>query len=228
MSEQLRDDRISPLHAGAWTLHDFAWPAAASPGEGARLSWLRADLVRYGSEGTATFDYESSISGSAGVPLVPTHHLSEPDEPRVKAMRRLVREGVLPPVLLWSVTGFVGYVILDGHDRLVAAMAEDAMPSFVVISRTDRAGSELRDQADAARYEATMRQLDLAARRGGDPDGIARARSGASRELARRLETQGQDPTWSWPIDGGAPAWNKSASQVSAQWVHHTRWDDDE
>jgi hypothetical protein len=226
MSEQLCGGGVSPLHAGGWTMHDIAWPAI-TPRTGAGLGWLRADLVRYESDGTATFDYESSSEGSAGMPLIPTRHLSEPDEPRVKSMRRLVREGVLPPVLLWSVTGFVGYVILDGHDRLVAAMAEDAMPSFIVVSRTDRAQSLLREQAATARYEATMQHLDLAARRGGDPDGVTRARTEASRELARRLGLRAQDPTWSWPIDGGAPAWSSAASQVSAQWVHRTRWDDD-
>ena len=228
MAEQLRGGRAGPLHAGDWTMHEITWPPIISPRDHARLSWLRADLVEYGEDGTATFDYESSTDGSAGVPLVPMRHLSEPSAPRVKAMRRLVREGVLPPVLLWSVTGFVGYVVLDGHDRLVAALAESLVPSFVVVSRTDRTRTDVREQAHVTHYETTMRQLDLVAGRGGDPDGVARAREGASRELSRRLRRVEQDPTWSWPIDGGARAWDRSASQVSAAWVHRTRWDDDE
>ncbi|WP_039057597.1 hypothetical protein [Enterobacter sp. Bisph1] len=53
---------------------------------------------------------------------------------RVKWWRKKCREGELPPVLLWSVAGLASFVILDGHDRLQAALAEGIQPQFLVLS----------------------------------------------------------------------------------------------
>jgi hypothetical protein len=41
---------------------------------------------------------------------------------RVKAYRRLVRERTLPPLLVWYVSGLGCYLLVDGHDRLAAAL----------------------------------------------------------------------------------------------------------
>jgi hypothetical protein len=43
---------------------------------------------------------------------------------RVKWRRKKAREGLLPPVLLWWFSGLVSYIVLDGHDRLLAAALE--------------------------------------------------------------------------------------------------------
>ncbi len=44
----------------------------------------------------------------------------------MKAYRKHVRDGTLAPVLLWWVPFLDGWLILDGHDRAVAALAETA------------------------------------------------------------------------------------------------------
>lgn len=47
-----------------------------------------------------------------------------PDDSRLKWWRKKCREGSLPPVLVWYITGLASYVILDGHCRLQAAIEE--------------------------------------------------------------------------------------------------------
>ncbi|MGB8939405.1 MAG: hypothetical protein WCD21_04060 [Streptomyces sp.] len=40
------------------------------------------------------------------------------DDPRVKAYRKQARDGTLPPVLLWWVSGLDCHLVLDGHAGL--------------------------------------------------------------------------------------------------------------
>lgn len=68
--------------------------------------------------------------------VLPLRTLGESDQGRIKAFRKLAREGALPPILLWWVSGFQMYVILDGHDRLAAAVAENVSPKVVVCGRS--------------------------------------------------------------------------------------------
>lgn len=61
--------------------------------------------------------------------------LSAEDAPRVRAHRTHARDGTLAPVLLWWVTALDGWLLLDGHDRAVAALAEGRTPPCVVLTR---------------------------------------------------------------------------------------------
>ena len=58
----------------------------------------------------------------------------EPESGRVKWWRKKSLEGSLPPVLVWFISGLASFVILDGHDRLQAALAEGIQPQFLVLS----------------------------------------------------------------------------------------------
>lgn len=58
----------------------------------------------------------------------------DPASSRVKWWRKKAREGTLPPILLWFVSGLGAYVILDGHSRLQAARDEGVPPLFIVLS----------------------------------------------------------------------------------------------
>ncbi|WP_304163861.1 hypothetical protein [Lonsdalea britannica] len=58
----------------------------------------------------------------------------DPASSRVKWWRKKAREGALPPILLWFVSGLGAYVILDGHSRLQAARDEGVPPLFIVLS----------------------------------------------------------------------------------------------
>ncbi|GGM17498.1 hypothetical protein GCM10010129_72090 [Streptomyces fumigatiscleroticus] len=77
--------------------------------------------------------------------VLPLRRLSAPDAPRVKAYRRHAREGTLAPVLLWWVSFLDGWLILDGHDRAVAAPAEGAEPACVVLARVPDEAAWRRD-----------------------------------------------------------------------------------
>ena len=101
-------------------------------------------------------------------PVIPLRPLSAADAPRVKSYRRLLREATLPPVLLWWVSGFDGWVILDGHDRAVAALAEGHRPVSIVLAR----GKDDRHQAEA--IAATVQQLDRILAATHDPNGQVR------------------------------------------------------
>jgi len=57
------------------------------------------------------------------------------DSARVKWWRKKSREGTLPPILVWFVTGLASFVILDGHERLQAALLENIPPRFLVLSQ---------------------------------------------------------------------------------------------
>lgn len=65
--------------------------------------------------------------------VFPLRAFSEPDGARVKAWRKHARDGTLPPVLLWFVRGLEMMVILDGHDRLRAAIAEGTVPPVLAL-----------------------------------------------------------------------------------------------
>jgi hypothetical protein len=47
-------------------------------------------------------------------------------------------------VLLWAQSGLDGYVVLDGHDRLVATLADGTPPRTLVLAR---AGESARSMA---------------------------------------------------------------------------------
>lgn len=53
---------------------------------------------------------------------------------RVKWWRKKVREGRLPPILVWYLSCLDAYIIIDGHDRLMASIIENQPPELIVIS----------------------------------------------------------------------------------------------
>jgi len=63
-------------------------------------------------------------------------HRVDAEAGRLKWWRKKAREGSLPPVLLWYVGGLASYVVIDGHYRLQAALAENLAPAFIVLSAT--------------------------------------------------------------------------------------------
>ncbi|MFF5972390.1 hypothetical protein ACFY7C_12830 [Streptomyces sp. NPDC012769] len=134
--------------------------------------------------------------------VLPLRPLSAADAPRVKAYRRQAREGVLPPVLLWSIPEFDGWLVLDGHDRAVAALAEGRDPDAVVLARGED------EETRATAYEAVSASFE---RRLADiPPGQGPARRALTRSHAAALASVPYDeaPTPTWPISGGAAAWD--------------------
>jgi hypothetical protein len=92
--------------------------------------------------------------------VVPLRAASRPDAARVKSWRKHAREGTLPPILVAWVSALDVYVVLDGHDRLLAARLEqiqsEAVGLYTMQERREHWVDEVRDRARATaaqRYE---------------------------------------------------------------------------
>lgn len=76
---------------------------------------------------------------------------------RIKWWRKIWREGQMPPILLWFISYLDAFVILDGHDRLQAALLEGGVPDcFVLSSYTEQAHT-----CNAERQAALLRQISI-------------------------------------------------------------------
>ncbi|WP_459755451.1 hypothetical protein [Streptomyces sennicomposti] len=131
----LEDTGLGPLHRGRWRLTPRT---VFAPG-----IW-DSDLVRDWPDATLEL-----LCGGGWHGVLPLRPLPAPDAPRVKAYRKHAREGTLAPVLLWWVSFLDGWLLLDGHDRAVAALAEGLRPACVELVRLPE---------DAA-WQATARQI---------------------------------------------------------------------
>ncbi|MEU9705814.1 hypothetical protein [Streptomyces sp. NPDC047981] len=217
-SQYLSDSPGSPLHEGRWLL------SGDSP------------LRRRHHSGTSHAEYWSSMlvgghpdgfidwylhSGSWEV--LPLRPMPGADESRVKAYRKQAREGTLPPVLLWWVSGLDCHLVLDGHARLAAAIAESVEPPLLQLHRAvprDDLATRI-DQAVGFYEDELARFAGLRDVHGSTvPDGAATAGPQLVR-LLDDLNTAAQ-PTWAWPLPGGEDPWHRIAREVTAgqDWPH--------
>ncbi|WP_306326634.1 hypothetical protein [Streptomyces venezuelae] len=203
---ELRAAADGPLHTGEWLLGpdvhrwfvDGNWPKllAHDPDRG-HLTW---------------FGYGDPVEDARD--LLPLRALSRPDAPRVRAYRRQYREGVLAPVFAWWISGLNSPVVLDGHDRLTAALAEGARPEVLVLARAvDAAWVALCAARPVAEYEARVAALEgpLAAPR--------IAHEGRRLAEALRAVTGSRELTMAWPFPGGADAWDAAAASYVPGWA---------
>jgi hypothetical protein len=119
---RLRDSLRSPLHTGLWMMQPMY-------GAGGMIPSIYVDAMLNPDRRL----YVEWFGGDSG-PL-PLRDLSNPDDGRVKAWRKKAREGTLPPVLLLYISGLAEYVLLDGHDRLLAAHLEGVAVHGLRLSR---------------------------------------------------------------------------------------------
>ncbi|MEU8780324.1 hypothetical protein [Streptomyces sp. NPDC048637] len=92
--------------------------------------------------------------------ILPLRPMPDADDSRVKAYRKQALDGTLPPVLLWWVSGLDCHLILDGHARFAAAIAESTEPGLLELHRTvpdDEADTETRHAVSV--YEAELTRL---------------------------------------------------------------------
>lgn len=130
----------TPLHDGKWTLrHDS---------DRLRANTVEA-IVRQRPYGYVEWDF-----GDHPYPF-PLRTFSRHDDGRVKAWRKHVRRGTLPPVLLLWVSGLQAHVVLDGHDRLLACKLEQADAPVLVLTRVEVT------PPDSALQEAVVKQVEL-------------------------------------------------------------------
>ncbi|MFI6661747.1 hypothetical protein ACIBL8_40220 [Streptomyces sp. NPDC050523] len=126
----------------------------------------------------------------------------------MKAFRKHARDGTLAPVLIWRVDYLDGWLILDGHDRAVAAPAEGRVPECV----------ELTQVLVAEVTEGHGRRMAGLARRPAGP-GTGRQRATLERAYADTLATlpYSAGPTRFLPLPGGPAAWDVLAARAVFQ-----------
>ncbi|MEV6543445.1 hypothetical protein [Streptomyces sp. NPDC051665] len=126
----------------------------------------------------------------------------------MKAYRKHARDGTLAPVLLWWVTFLDGWLILDGHDRAVAALAEGAQPVCVELRRVpdDEAWRRTAAELTEAHAQHTRRLADRPAHQ------LATLERGFADALASLPYDDAPTPTW--PLPGGASTWDDLAARA--------------
>jgi hypothetical protein len=152
--------------------------------------------------------------------VLPLRRLSPVDAGRVKAYRRQLREGVLPPALLWWVSGLNTLLVLDGHDRITAAVAEHTLPEVVVLAPAAAARWISAVQRRPIReYEGRIEHMQsLLDRR----DTLAKEHiANVTRRLAADLGdiARSEGRTRAWLLPGGAPAWDQHVADLAPAWA---------
>ncbi|MFD8045509.1 hypothetical protein ACFV5E_18980 [Streptomyces chartreusis] len=210
-AQYLIDSPDSPLHEGRWLLSH----------ESPLQRWRHADASHGEYWGSMLVDghpegYVDWFLHPHSWELLPLRPMPDVDDSRVKAFRKQAREGTLPPVLLWWVSGLDSHLILDGHARLAAAIAESVEPPLLQLHRTvprdDRAARI--DDAVGFYEDELARFAELRTIHGPTvPDGAATAGPQLVC-LLHDLNTTEQ-PTWAWPLPGGLTQWRRIAVEVT-------------
>lgn len=191
----LRASYGGPLHTGTWTLGARALPAYS----------MHSDLVR--SHPSVYLDW----FGDGWNGLLPLRELPREDAGRVKAYRKQAVDGSLPPLLLWWVSAFDGWLVLDGHCRLVAAQAEGIEPPVVELSLAMAPADHAAVIHSAtAQHEQTMASIDRQIAAG--VRGAERAAERMQRAFADLVSQGFAARTRGWPLPGGVPEWERIAA----------------
>ncbi|MFF2960026.1 hypothetical protein ACFVT1_14240 [Streptomyces sp. NPDC057963] len=211
-AQYLIDSPDSPLHEGRWLLSCDSLLRRWRPADASHAEYWGSMIVDGHPAGYLDWFFHSH-----SWEVLPLRPMPDADDSRVKAYRKQAREGTLPPVLLWWVSGLDSHLILDGHARLAAAIAESidppllqlhrAVPRDDLVARTDEAVGFYEDEL--ARF------AELRAAHGPTiPDGTATAGPQLVRILHDLNTTQ--QPTWAWPLPGGEAQWRRIALEVTA------------
>ncbi|MBD0421607.1 hypothetical protein H0H10_21045 [Streptomyces sp. TRM S81-3] len=211
-AQYLVDSPDSPLHEGRWLLSCESPLQRRCRAGTSHAEYWGSMLVEGHPDGYIDWFFHA---GSWEV--LPLRPMPGPGDSSVKAYRRQAREGTLPPVLLWWVSGLDCHLILDGHARLAAAIAESIEPPLLQLHRTvprDDLAARI-DDAVGFYEDELARFAGLRAVHGpAVPDGAATAGPQLVR-LLHDLNTAAQ-LTWAWPLPGGEARWRRVAQEVTA------------
>ncbi|MFI1768321.1 hypothetical protein ACH41H_40630 [Streptomyces sp. NPDC020800] len=214
--EHLLGSPGGPLHDGRWLLSCESPLLRWNHGRRPQGEYWKSMLVDGHPDG-----YIDWFVHSGSWEIFPLRPMPDADDSRVKAYRKQARDGTLPPVLLWWVSGLDCHLILDGHARLSAAIAESTAPALLNLHRTAPGDEVVAGTEEAVHlYEAELaRFADLRAVHGAAvPDGAAVAGPSLARRL-RELRTA-QRPTWAWPLPGGEDRWRRVAREgTGGRWA---------
>ncbi|MGW6419647.1 hypothetical protein [Streptomyces sp. NPDC055055] len=211
-ARHLVDSPDSPVHDGRWLLSCDSPLLRGRHADDSHAEHWGSMLVDGHPDG-----YIDWFLHSHAWEVLPLRPMPDSDDSRVKAYRKQAREGTLPPVLSWWVSGLDCHLILDGHARLAAAIAESVEPPLLQLHRTvprDEWAVGV-DQAVDSYASDLARFAELRATHGPTvPDGAA----AAGPELVRALHdlNTARRPTWAWPLPGGEEQWRRIAREVTA------------
>jgi len=127
-------------------------------------------------------------------------------------LRKLARDGELPPLLVMWISGLQCYVVLDGHDRLQAAVLEGTTPHALGLNglREEPLTLTTAHQMQAERIAATLGSIP----RGGRPYSV----DSINRVLIEAFDDRPRVEvvTRAWPLTGGSASWmNQVRSQLA-------------
>lgn len=186
----LAESSRSPLHDGPWEL------SFGGRRRGAR------DLLEFPARerpSQAFVDWGLSGSGDTLALRAP----SRPDAARVKAWRKVARDGALPPLLLLFVSGLDLFLLLDGHDRALAARLEGVEAPRLALSPV----REVTYDADEGMRAGVTRNAARALAEGAADD--RRALDRLNERLVRAYSAPSflTSKTRAAPIEGGRARW---------------------
>ncbi len=209
LSIRLAASTRSPLHSGSWLLAPCvaAPPSRALPWRSPSLRWPEVppaigldQTVAQGPHGYTCWDFRHA-------PPLALRCASSAGDGRVKAWRKRLREGAAAPVLLLWVTGLCRYLVLDGHDRLHAALLEGRPPPLLALLPACARAPEDAPARRRAIAEDIAAQLDAA--RVSRPRGRPFSVESANRYLIDAFDDRPRMywRTTAWPLAGGVPGW---------------------
>ncbi len=191
-----------PLHRGTWRVEPVSLLRTdnETPPPGHRAVFAPDhDRPGFGLDAASPLNFESWwLNGSCA--LLPLRAQTAPDAARVKALRKLARAGTLPPLVLLFVTGLDMYLLLDGHDRLRAALLEGQVPTALALSRV-----RYFPYPPDPRREAALAGMERALDHASGPATVERLNRSV---LALFAEGDWRARTRCWPLPGGANAWD--------------------
>ncbi|MFH8253462.1 hypothetical protein [Streptomyces roseolus] len=205
-ARHLADAADGPLHEGRWLLTSGSRLLRWRPARETHAEYWGSMLVEGHPDGFLDWFLHS---GSWEV--LPLRPMPDAGDARVKAYRKQAREGTLPPVLLWWVSGLDCHLVLDGHARLAAAVAESVEPPLLELHRTlphDRLAAGTASAVSSYAHELARYERLRSVHGPTVPDGAAVAGPRLAGLLADlRFDEQ---PTWAWPLPdalGDAADW---------------------
>lgn len=135
-AQALSESTRSPLSEGNWSLRP-------------EMHGYRATALSMGEiDGILAHETRECVDWDDDIHPLPLREMSPHDSGRVKAWRKRARAGDLPPILLGCISGLAAYVVLDGHDRLLAAKLEGVSAPFLALDRVSEA-CKIEEERDA-------------------------------------------------------------------------------
>lgn len=217
------------LHTGRWCLRPLRAIAAAEASRHAvsTMEWAFGQppapphsldtVLRFQTAWVENW-WEELPEQKRGV-LLPLRAPSDAEDGRLKSWRKRARDGTLPPVLLLYVDILAKWLVLDGHDRVHAALLEGVEPPLLGLWPY----VEARRPESRVREEGALLGAELQLRAGATPEVIDRV----NRQLLRSFDWPERGTvTRAWPLAGGTEAWR--AQVLARQRKHAVTWDGDD